>query len=954
LTIEGLTAFRDMQSVDFSELDLFVITGPTGAGKTSILDAITFALYGDVCRVKSGQLRDLISHGSTHLKVSLDFRVDGSHYRIARRLKKSGGGHEAQLVSVVGDTEVPEVDGAGIRPVNDRVEEILGLDFAAFTKAVLLPQGAFHEFLKGDASARRKILISLLDLHRYERAGAKARAQAAQLAARLEERQGLVESEYGQATAERLKAAKAQERDSNDSYKRLQDVESKAKEKVALAETADSIVSAAADAEDEFRALQLDVNELAEELPPLVQEEEARTAAVARAEGTVKAADKVVKVAQQALTKTIGRVGDETTIARLEAATDGRNDEQKRLADLEAQLKIARQEAITAVERHTKTKTAAKSAKTKLTNAEKASAAAGTTLERAAALLECARAAADEGLATMRLQAAEGARVEALAAVQIAAEHTRHIEQANLAAALRVGLKPGETCPVCEVTIATLPKANRGIESLLKQARSAAEQAEVKRLKCEQAYAASKAAYDNEAARLKKAHATLPEGVKVPATETAEAAYAEAEEASISAEAQLETAQAAATAAEKGASSALASERETKTKAQGIEREIGGTKQRIEKAEGELRSAFPQKLPPNLGEMLAQRRNQLLEARGAVADAEKELAAAQEGSAAALRGKRDQDALFADFKKRLAETRMKGEMAVKPLERLASATLPAPPEGREEPTAQLEVLTTCCASYIEAAAEVSRTATRRRERAIKELGKTIEPLKIKLDDDLGSLLSSVVESRESAHRTLVEASGTVSLIKEKISKRAVLEAGIKEDKVRWARYRTLGQDLQQHHFIAFVLAESMERLATLATVELLRISGGRYSLVADDEGFDALDHHNANERRSVATLSGGETFLASLALALALAGSVRDIAGTAAAARLDAIFIDEGFGALDGETLDVVLDALERLREGERMVGVISHVDELAERIPDGLTVTRSGNSSQILVRGLG
>ena len=86
LTIEGLTSFREPQAIDFSDLDLFVITGPTGAGKSSILDAITLALYGNVPRVNSHELRDLISHGSSYMRVSLDFEVGGQHYRVARRL----------------------------------------------------------------------------------------------------------------------------------------------------------------------------------------------------------------------------------------------------------------------------------------------------------------------------------------------------------------------------------------------------------------------------------------------------------------------------------------------------------------------------------------------------------------------------------------------------------------------------------------------------------------------------------------------------------------------------------------------------------------------------------------------------------------------------------------------------------------------------------------------------
>ncbi len=147
-----------------------------------------------------------------------------------------------------------------------------------------------------------------------------------------------------------------------------------------------------------------------------------------------------------------------------------------------------------------------------------------------------------------------------------------------------------------------------------------------------------------------------------------------------------------------------------------------------------------------------------------------------------------------------------------------------------------------------------------------------------------------------------------------------------------------------------MLEESLARLAVQASDELRRISGGRYSLVAQDGGFEVIDHHNADERRSVATLSGGETFLASLSLALALSTGLRDLAGTAAC-RLDAIFIDEGFGALDPESLDVAVDALERLRERERMIGVITHVPALADRIPAGLDVAKNGSSSRILVR---
>jgi exonuclease SbcC len=120
---------------------------------------------------------------------------------------------------------------------------------------------------------------------------------------------------------------------------------------------------------------------------------------------------------------------------------------------------------------------------------------------------------------------------------------------------------------------------------------------------------------------------------------------------------------------------------------------------------------------------------------------------------------------------------------------------------------------------------------------------------------------------------------------------------------------------------------------------------------ARETNFVVVDHANADEMRGVATLSGGETFLASLSLATALARSITDIAGEAIGSRLEAMFIDEGFGTLDVETLDIVIDALERLRDSNRLVGVITHVSQLAERIPDGLAVERDGATSRIRPR---
>jgi exonuclease SbcC len=159
---------------------------------------------------------------------------------------------------------------------------------------------------------------------------------------------------------------------------------------------------------------------------------------------------------------------------------------------------------------------------------------------------------------------------------------------------------------------------------------------------------------------------------------------------------------------------------------------------------------------------------------------------------------------------------------------------------------------------------------------------------------------------------------------------------------------SLATHLDARHFEKWVLDEALGALAAGATELLRTLSGGHYSLAVDGRGsFVVVDHHNADEPRPARTLSGGETFLASLALALALADRIAASA-TAAAPRLDAIFLDEGFGTLDPDALDVVATAIEELGAAGRMVGVVSHVAELAERVPVRFEVARRGGTSTV------
>jgi exonuclease SbcC len=142
--------------------------------------------------------------------------------------------------------------------------------------------------------------------------------------------------------------------------------------------------------------------------------------------------------------------------------------------------------------------------------------------------------------------------------------------------------------------------------------------------------------------------------------------------------------------------------------------------------------------------------------------------------------------------------------------------------------------------------------------------------------------------------------------------------------------------------------EAVRRLVIGASEILRELSVGQYALTIDDSGnFLVTDHHNADEQRSARTLSGGETFLASLSLALALSDQLAELA-TKGAARLDAIFLDEGFGTLDPETLDTVAATVENLAARGRMVGVVTHVRELAERVPVRFRVKKDPRGSTI------
>jgi exonuclease SbcC len=195
----------------------------------------------------------------------------------------------------------------------------------------------------------------------------------------------------------------------------------------------------------------------------------------------------------------------------------------------------------------------------------------------------------------------------------------------------------------------------------------------------------------------------------------------------------------------------------------------------------------------------------------------------------------------------------------------------------------------------------------------------------------------------------VRAESALSRIREDRKKAARLDQEIAARREEAQVASLLGGLLRATSFERWLCSEALDSLVREASATLMELSGGQYELDRDERNdLVVIDYEDAGARRPVHTLSGGETFQASLALALALSRQVISLSG--GRRELNSMFLDEGFGTLDSDTLETVASTLERLAaDSDRMVGVITHVSELAERAPVRFVVSRSGTSSTIV-----
>ncbi|HEX6471784.1 MAG TPA: SMC family ATPase [Streptosporangiaceae bacterium] len=192
------------------------------------------------------------------------------------------------------------------------------------------------------------------------------------------------------------------------------------------------------------------------------------------------------------------------------------------------------------------------------------------------------------------------------------------------------------------------------------------------------------------------------------------------------------------------------------------------------------------------------------------------------------------------------------------------------------------------------------------------------------------------------------AEGRLDRVRENRARVATLEDEVRAHKQVLRIAHEVALRLKANNFEKWLCSEALEWLVAVASDTLKDLSDGQFELTLSDKSeIEVVDYAEAGMRRSVRTLSGGETFQASLALALALSDQIAGLGATAARS-LDSIFLDEGFGTLDPATLDIVATTLERLSAGDRMVGIVTHVAALADRVPVRFEITRDAAGSHL------
>ena len=1005
----GIGSYAREQELDFAqgleEHGIFLIHGATGAGKTTILDALTYALYGEASgrsRDKSASLRADRAPAEEATWAELVFSLGSERYRVYRTLRHESPTRKApipakgMLYRVDGETETL-LEGSP-KAVTQRVTELIGIDHDQFCQVVLLPQGDFQRFLVANSQERSGILQKLFRTERYSEIEERLKKRSAALereAKRLLETERLLLEQAGCETKDALKAARlagaGEIRAQGERVLAAQRENERAQAALAAGQALAARFAerdARADELAKKRALlpvQQEWRERLEEakravLPmeresrarDLCKEAEQRADFARRAQAAEQAAVRAEKEAQRALTAEQAREAERAALreerarlARLQRTAEayGKAAREQQAANRAA---IGAQECVAKLAKEAE-KARAGEARLAEQMAHLAGAAEGRALieARVRELMQQAALAEKIGRLSLDVQRAEahlrGREQEAeraereAKAREVQAGRLRVLYRMSAAFSLAETLQEGEPCTVCGATHHPQLAAREGIVPTRAELDAAEAEEGVSRERAARAREARvQAAGAAETARrlLADAKGAWQEGAiedaaaRKTALQEAKGALDKArlDEA---ARAEAEEAHAAAKAARARLAAELAAAQETASAARARDGAASGRLAEIEanlpealRAEGALGARLEETT-----RRLARLEEALQRAQAAEAAAKAEAArrrAQGEGAAEeAERARAAQGAAEESFQLALSQSHLSREA----YERTARD----PKWSRASTRARVEARLAAFAEEYAAAERAARDA----EQAVAGAARP----------DVAALAGAAEKASEGLLAEAAEAArlearqAQLERLERKIARGEAAHEKL-DRAYRLARsLAAVAGGEHGVHFQTYVQRSIFYEVMDAANARLAIMSRQRFQLVMGELGQDqrkgrgweglelAVLDAETGKPRGVRTLSGGESFLASLALALGLADVVQAYAG---GVRLDTMFIDEGFGSLDMETLDTAIEALIALqKDGARLVGIISHVAELEERIPARLEVERGANGSR-------
>ncbi|WP_435165028.1 AAA family ATPase [Paenibacillus glycanilyticus] len=1025
ITMTAFGPYRDAETVDFSELGehrLFVISGSTGAGKTTIFDAICFALYGTASGEDRSEPRMLRSHfadDEKHTAVELDFAVGRRMYRVFRQLphrkgtNKSETGGKAELYELTGGEAVPAVDRFMVGDVNAKLETIIGLTKEQFNQIVMLPQGEFRKLLTSDTDNKEEILRRIFRTELYQRLETRFQQQNRELGDQLKEAKIRVDHFMKQA-ADNL----PRREDSQLALTLAQELYNAAQLSEALEQEIGYYRQLMAEGESGKRELQRQLGEQEEALQgelalharsaELASEREKRERLAAqsgehaererrlllaeRAAQLAPYAEQAVRAERDAAAKQqardIRRQAAEAAKEALAAAEERHRREEERGAERQAAERELHRLAELAPAVQTleaqrvaveQLATAEKSGAAKLTSAEALIAEAKEAKLTLASQLKAIEGAVEAlpGVVEQRNQVLQTGKYisklielekelvshasvideRALSLAQIREEHDRlerhWIEgQASLLAA---HLHDGQPCPVCgsqehpgkAVAAEAVPsreqlqQAKEQLSRYERELNEAKLQAAATRSSWEGS-AAELAEYGAEASGLAEQQAELRKRWK-QLNEEAERLGAQAEQGkqmkqrAEEIEQKLEQLQQAKDKLQ-AEQQRIAVERGAKQSA--LEKELERIPEELRSPkEMEMRLKQQRSLAESLAAAWKEAQDGLLRMRAKFAEEQAHAEQTEQQHAEA----RDNAALAAArFEEELAKAEFSSAEAFR------EAHLPD--QERRALKDQLEAYKTAVAAAGKRIEELEQELAGKEQADIEALKTAIAELKARIEAAANALqiASRFAEDADKLKTAIDQASAKVKELEAKLEQVLDLYQMLK------------GDNALKISFERYILIEYLEQILHAANVRLRHLSGGQFVLQRSDRletrgkqsglGLDVYDAYTG-QNRDVKTMSGGEKFNASLCLALGMTDVIQSFQGGVS---IEMMFIDEGFGSLDEDSLNKAIEALVDLQRSGRMIGVISHVQELKAAFPATLEVykTKEGYSrTSIAVR---